>query len=122
MRSVWPQSKYQFADSAENAWNWKQPPGKCPVSRPRHRPALDGLKEQIQEGEGYLEGQACYRNLATNLRVFDGIFRDKSRSTLITNELKYDIRKFCETLSEVREIAAYGSDIPGLQTVRRDAY
>lgn len=38
------------------------------------------VEEQIQEGEGYLEGQACYRNLATNLRVFDGIFRDKSRS------------------------------------------
>jgi hypothetical protein len=70
------------------------------------------VEEQIQEGEGFLEGQACYRNLGTNLRVFDAIFRDKSRSTLITNELKYDIRKFCETLAEVREIAAYGSDVP----------
>ena len=26
--------------------------------------------------------------------------------------MKYDIRKFCETLAEVREIAGYGSDIP----------
>ena len=70
------------------------------------------VEEQIQEGEGFLEGQSCYRNLAANMRVFDGVFRDKSRSTLITNELKYDIRKFCETLAEVREIAGYGSDIP----------
>jgi hypothetical protein len=70
------------------------------------------VEEQIQEGEGFLEGQTCYKNLGANLRVFDAIFRDKSRSTLITNELKYDIRKFCETLAEVREIAAYGSDFP----------
>ena len=70
------------------------------------------VDEQIEEGEGFLEAHACYKNLATNLRVFDAIFRDKSRSTLITNELKYDIRKFCETLAEVREIAGYGSDIP----------
>jgi hypothetical protein len=70
------------------------------------------VEEQIQEGEGFLEGQSCYKNLGANLRIFDAIFRDKSRSTLITNELKYDIRKFCETLAEVREIAGYGSDIP----------
>ena len=69
------------------------------------------VEEQIQEGEGFLEGQLCYRNLGQNMRIFDAIFRDKSRSTLVTNELGYDIRKFCETLSEVREIAGYGSDI-----------
>jgi hypothetical protein len=70
------------------------------------------VEEQIEEGEGFLEGQTCYKNLGTNMRIFDAIFRDKSRSILVTNELKYDIRKFCETLSEVREIAGYGSDIP----------
>ncbi len=70
------------------------------------------VEEQIQEGEGFLEGQSCYKNLGANLRVFDAIFRDKSKSTLITNELKYDIRKFCDTLAEVREIAGYGSDMP----------
>jgi hypothetical protein len=70
------------------------------------------VEEQIQEGEGFLEGQLCYRNLGQNMRIFDAIFRDKTRSTLVTNELKYDIRKFCETLAEVREIAGYGSDIP----------
>ncbi len=73
------------------------------------------VDEQIEEGEGFLEGQSCYKNLAANLRVFDGIFRDKSRSNLVTNELKYDIRKFCETLAEVREIAGYGSDIPAFK-------
>ena len=73
------------------------------------------VEEQIQEGEGFLEGQSCYKNLGTNMRIFDAIFRDKSRSILVTNELKYDIRKFCETLSEVREIAGYGSDIPAFK-------
>jgi len=75
------------------------------------------VEEQIQEGEGFLEGQSCYRNLGANLRVFDAVFRDKSRSSLITNELKYDIRKFCETLAEVREIAGYGSDFPAYKQV-----
>ncbi len=71
------------------------------------------VEEIIREGEGFLEGQQCYKELGRNLRVFDGLFKDKAKSTLITNQLKYNIRKFCETLSEVREIASYGSDFPG---------
>jgi hypothetical protein len=78
---------------------------------------ISWVEEQIQEGEGFLEGQSCYKNLSTNLRVFDAIFRDKSKSTLVTNELKYDIRKFCDTLAEVREIAGYGSDIPAYKQI-----
>ena len=70
------------------------------------------VEEVIREGEGFLEGQTCYKELGRNLRVFDGLFRDKTKSTLITNQLKYNIRKFCETLAEVREIAGYGSDLP----------
>jgi len=73
---------------------------------------LAWVEEQIREGEGYLEGQDSYKNLAANMRVFDAAFRDKSKSTLITNQLKYNIRKFCETLAEVREIAGFASDIP----------
>jgi hypothetical protein len=46
------------------------------------------------------------------MRIFDGIFRDKTKSSLVTNQLKYNIRKFCETLAEVREIAGFSSDIP----------
>lgn len=71
------------------------------------------VEEIIREGEGFLEGQQCYKDLGRNLRVFDAIFKDKAKSTLITNQLKYNIRKFCETLAEVREIASYGSDYPG---------
>ena len=70
------------------------------------------VEEVIREGEGFLEGQTCYKELGRNLRVFDGLFRDKTKSTLITNQLKYNIRKFCETLAEVREIAGYGADLP----------
>lgn len=76
------------------------------------------VEDMIQEGEGFLENQTCYKNLSQNLRVFDAMMRaDKTRSTLVTNELKYDIRKFCETLSEVREIAGYSSDIPAYKGI-----
>ena len=64
----------------------------------------------IREGEGFLEGQSAYKNLAKNLAIFDGVLDDKVNSTLISNGLKYDIRKFIETISEVREIGTYGSD------------
>jgi len=90
--------------------NWQVPKFE---SSPSSR--VGWVEEQIQEGEGFLEGQSCYKNLGTNMRIFDAIFRDKSRSILVTNDLKYDIRKFCETLSEVREIAGYGSDIPAFK-------
>jgi len=70
------------------------------------------VEDQISEGEGFLEAQRCYKDLAKNLRVFNAVFNDKCRSSLVTNNLKYDIRKFCETLAQVREIAGYGSDSP----------
>lgn len=70
------------------------------------------VEDQISEGEGFLEAQRCYKDLSRNLRVFNAVFNDKCRSTLVTNALKYDIRKFCETLAQVREIAGYGSDNP----------
>ena len=73
------------------------------------------IESQIQEGEGYLQGQKSYKNLASNLRVFDGLFKDKTKSLLITNELRYSINKFCTTLAEVREIASYGSDVPAFK-------
>ena len=70
------------------------------------------VENQISEGEGFLEAQRCYKDLAKNLRVFNAVFSDNCRSQLVTNNLKYDIRKFCETLAQVREIAGYGSDNP----------
>jgi hypothetical protein len=92
--------------------NWQVPPFEA---APRIR--IGWVEEQIQEGEGYLQGQSCYRDLGKNLRVFDAIFKDTTRSTLVTNELKYSIRKFCETLAEVREIATYGSDVPAFKQI-----
>jgi hypothetical protein len=70
------------------------------------------VDEQIEEGEGWLENQSAYRDLGKNLRIFDAVFEDKTKSTLISNGLKYDIRKFVETISEVQEIGTYGSDAP----------
>jgi hypothetical protein len=73
------------------------------------------VESQIQEGEGFLEAQKCYKDLPKNLRVFNAIFSDSCRSNLVTNNLKYDVRKFCETLAQVREIAGYGSDNPAFK-------
>jgi hypothetical protein len=85
--------------------NWQAPGFEA---SPQER--LDWVEEQIQEGEGRLEGQPSYKNLAKNIRIYRGIYSDKSNSKLVTNSLKYNIRKLSSTLSEVREIALYGSD------------
>jgi hypothetical protein len=87
----------------------------CPPFESRPSVIFGWVEEQIQEGEGFLEGQQCYKDWASNLRVFNAIFRDNTKSKLVTNELKYDIRKFCETLAQVREIAGYASDYPGFK-------
>ena len=68
------------------------------------------IEEAIQEGSGYIEGQRSYKNLAQNMVLFDGIFSDKTTSTLISNFLRFNIRKFVETISDIREIGLYGSD------------
>lgn len=95
-----------FLDHLETVM-WQVPPFEA---RPSEK--IGWVETQIQEAEGYLQGQKSYKNLASNLRVFDGIFKDKSKSLLVTNELRYSINKFTTTLAEVREIATYGSDIP----------
>lgn len=96
-------------ETASNT-SWQPPPFEVLSTNPSA--ITDWVETMIREGEGYLEGSDAYKNLGINMRVFDAIFRDKTRSTLITNSLKYNIRKFCETLAEVREIAAYSSDVP----------
>lgn len=68
------------------------------------------VEEQLSEGEGWLEDQRSYKDLSRNLKIFDGIIEDGVASSLVTNGLKYDIRKFIETISEVREIGSYGTD------------
>lgn len=73
---------------------------------------MSWIEEQIQEGEAWLEGQRAYKELPRNLKIFNAIFNDKTKSTLVSNGLKYDIRKFVETISEVREIGSYGADAP----------
>jgi len=80
----------KFTASAEERYNW--------------------VDEQIREGEGFLSTQKVYTQLESNLRIFDGILEDKVKSTLLSNGLKYNIRKFIETISEVQEIGTYGSD------------
>ncbi len=85
--------------------SWQVPPFEQSLTH-----ALGWVEEAIMEGEGYLSGQKSYRNLAKNMQLFDGLFNDNSRSTLASNFLKYNIRKFVETISDVREIGLLGSD------------
>jgi len=87
--------------------SWQAPPF---TASPEER--MGWIEEQIQEGEAWLEGQQAYKDLPQNLKIFNAIFRDKTKSTLVSNGLKYDIRKFVETISEVREIGTYSSDAP----------
>lgn len=90
----------------------------CPPFESSPESRVSWVEDMIQEGEGFLENQSCYKNLSESLRIFDAVVRaDKTKSTLLTNELKYDIRKFCETLAEVREIAGYGSDHPAYKPI-----
>jgi len=103
----------QYARRMDERTTWAAPPFE---SRPDV--IFGWVEEQIQEGEGFLEGQQCYKDFASNLRVFNATFKDDgAKSKLVTNELKYDIRKFCETLAQVREIAGYGSDHPAFKKI-----
>lgn len=103
-----------MSETANNT-SWQPPVFETLATNPSAITAW--VEDMIREGEGYLEGSECYKNLGANMRVFDAIFRDKTKSTLITNSLKYNIRKFCETLAEVREIAAYASDVPSYKAM-----
>ena len=84
----------------------------CPNWESSQSEKIAWVEEMIREGEGYLSGMKAYQDFNKNLRVFDGIFRDKSKSSLVTNQLRYNVTKFVTTLSEVREIATFGSDLP----------
>jgi len=103
------ESASYFKSQTETS-SWQAPPF---WTSPEER--YGWVESQIQESEGFLESQKCYKDFPRNLRVFNGIFNDNCRSTLVTNNLKYDIRKFCETLAQVREIAGFGSDNPAFK-------
>lgn len=82
----------------------------CPKFEEDPQKRAAWVEDQLHDGEAWLEDQKSYKDLARNLKIFDGIIDDGVSSTLVTNGLKYDIRKFIETISEVREIGSYGSD------------
>jgi hypothetical protein len=94
--------------------NWQAPDFE---TSPQER--LDWVEEQIQEGEGAKEGQQSFKNLPKNLKIYNGIFNDTTKSKLVTGFMKYNIRKFVTTLSEVREIALYGSDAPQYKPIAK---
>jgi hypothetical protein len=70
------------------------------------------IDESIQEGEGAMRYTKPFKNLGRNMRIFNGIFKDRARSGLYSNSLRYNIRKMVETISDIREIGTYGSDAP----------
>ncbi len=85
--------------------SWQVPPFEAAADE-----RMGWIEEQIQEGEAWLEGQTSYKDFSKNLKIFNALFADKTKSTLVSNGLKYNIRKFVETISEVREIGSYSSD------------
>src|SRR5215475_13730514 len=89
----------------EEETSWQPPPFEADPDR-----RAGYVEEQIQEGEGFLSGQKVYKNFHKSIRLFNGIYVDKTTSTLASNFLKFNIRKFVETLSDVREIGTYTSD------------
>ena len=62
------------------------------------------VTEQIQEGETWVESQNVSSS-ETNLALLSAAGTEKLKS----NSLKSDIRKFVETISDIREIATYGT-------------
>lgn len=70
------------------------------------------IDESIQEGEGAMRYTKPFKNLGRNMRIFNGIFKDRARSGLYTNSMRYNMRKMVETISDIREIGTYGSDAP----------
>jgi hypothetical protein len=86
-------------------FDWQVPPFFAPDDE-----KLAWIEGQIQEGEGWLSNQRAYKELPRNIQIFDAVFRDNTKSTLVSNTLKYFLRKFVETISDVREIGSYSSD------------
>jgi hypothetical protein len=89
----------------EPLFNWQVPPFTAP---PDER--LAWIETQIQEGEGWLSNQKAYKDLPRNTQIFDAIFKDNTKSTLVSNNLKYNLKKFVEMVSDVREIGSYSAD------------
>jgi hypothetical protein len=89
----------------EPNFDWQAPPFTAPEDE-----RLAWIEGQIQEGEGWLSNQRAYQDLPRNIQIFDAVFRDNTKSTLLSNNLKYNIKKFVETVSDVREIGSYTSD------------
>lgn len=100
-----------FQQSPTGLSSWQAPPFEAPPDI-----KLGWIEEQVQEGEAYVSGSRSYRNMNANMQLFDAIFNDKTQSTLNSNFLKYNIRKFVETLSDVREIGIFGSDAAQFKT------
>lgn len=95
------------AGEAERIYSdWQVPPFEQAAN------ILPWVEEQVQEGEGWLSGQPAYKNLSRNMAIYDGLCKDNTRSTLITNFLGFNLKKFVETISDIREICTYGSDAP----------
>lgn len=84
---------------------WQPPPFEAPAEK-----RLGYVEEQIQEGEGWLQAQRVYKHFPRAMKLFNGIFQDDTNSTLFSNFLRFNIRKFVETISDVREIGTFGSD------------
>src|SRR6267154_472652 len=71
------------------------------------------IEEQIQDGDKWWDSQAVSKNAEQNLALLSADGPQKLKS----NNLKSDIRKFVETIADVREIATLGSGAEQFKTM-----
>lgn len=84
----------------EELLSWQAPAFEEPVAK-----RMDWVENSIQEGERWWDSQ-----IASQSERDLGLFSARGPECLRTNNLKSDVRKFVETISDIREIATYGTN------------
>lgn len=76
----------------------------CPALESSAKKRQGWVEEAVQEGEKWWESQP-----AADSEQFLNLLSCKGTERLKSNSLKIDVRKFVETISDIREIATYGA-------------
>lgn len=86
-----------FSEDELHSWQ-------CPNFEESAQKRMDWLENSIQEGERWWDSQTASKSEA-HLDLLSA----RGPERLQTNNLKSDVRKFVETISDIREIATYGT-------------
>lgn len=91
------------------------PVWRAPSSDKRPTYKLGWLKEQIQQGEGYVRNARATQNVDESIDLIAGMDTEKlgpGRSTIQYNRLKREIREIVAVSSTLRPVPAFRSDNP----------